>query len=155
MANNLHGENPRTVRTPKTRTEFLNALEITCNVTKACELSGLARQSAYDWRNEDKEFADAWQKALDVAADLLEEEAIRRAKDGCEEPVYQGGKLVGAVQKYSDTLMIFLLKGAKPRKYGDKLAHTGADGEGPVVIKIDREEIIGKLIGNRPAPPAE
>ena len=49
----------------------------------------------------------------------------------------------------------WLLAKLNPKKYGDKLAHTGADGAGPVVIKIDREEIIGKLIGNRPATPAE
>jgi terminase small subunit-like protein len=134
MPNQLHGENPRTIRTPKTRAEFLAALRETCNVTKACELSGVARRSIYDWRDEDSEFAADWQKALDVAADLLEEEAIRRAKDGTKKPVYQGGELVGHIQEYSDTLLIFLLKGAKPKKYSDLQRHTGADGEGPIQI---------------------
>jgi hypothetical protein len=136
MANNLHGDNPRTIRTPKTRAEFLEQLKVTCNVTKACELSGLARTSAYEWRDDDKDFAAEWQKSLDVAADLLEEEAVRRARDGTRKPVFQGGELVGHVQEYSDTLMIFLLKGAKPKKYNDRLALTGADGEGPVEISI-------------------
>ena len=67
-----------------------------------------------------------------MGGDVLEDEAVRRAKEGVEEPVYQGGKLVGHVQKYSDTLLIFLLKGAKPQKYGDKVRHTNGDGDGPI-----------------------
>lgn len=139
MANNLKGDNPRTNRTPKTRAEFLEALKVTCNITKACELSGLARTSAYEWREDDAEFAADWQKALEVASDLLEEEAIRRAKDGTNKPVYQGGQLVGHVQEYSDTLMIFLLKGAKPKKYMDRLVHTGPTGDGPIQAAITVE----------------
>jgi hypothetical protein len=125
MANTVHGENPRTIRTPKKREKFLDALKRTGNVTKACTLAGLGRTAVYEWRDEEEEFRQNWQKALDVAADLLEEEAIRRGKDGVKKPVYQGGKLVGHMQEYSDTLLIFLLKGAKPQKYGDKIAHTG------------------------------
>lgn len=138
MSNTLHGDNPRTIRTPKTRTEFLEAIKVTCNITKACEMSGLSRTSAYDWREDDKEFAADWQKALDVASDMLEEEAIRRAKDGTQKPVYQQGNLVGHVQEYSDTLMIFLLKGAKPKKYGDKvnLEHSGEVAVKRVVVDV-------------------
>ena len=135
--NTVPGDNPRTIRTPKTRADFLEALKETCNVSKACELSGLARRSAYDWREEDPEFARDWQKALDIAADGLEEEAVRRARDGTQKPVYQGGQLVGYVQEYSDTLLIFLLKGAKPKKYSEKLQHTGEDN-GPIQFVVTR-----------------
>ena len=140
MANNLKGDNPRTIRTPKTRAKFLEALKETCNITKACELSGLARTSAYDWKEEDPEFAADWQKALDVAADLLEDEAVRRARDGVNKPVFQGGQLVGHVQEYSDTLMIFLLKGAKPKKYVERLQQevSGPDG-GPIQSAVTVE----------------
>ncbi len=86
-------------------------------------MSGLGRASVYEWRGEEESFAEDWQKALEIGADLLEDEAVRRAKDGVEEPVYQGGKLVGHVQKYSDTLLIFLLKGAKPEKYRERSQH--------------------------------
>lgn len=118
----------QTIRTPKKREQFLDALRNTCNITKACDLAGLGRASAYEWREEDESFARDWKKALEMGADLLEDEAVRRAKDGVEEPVYQAGKLVGHVQKYSDTLLIFLLKGAKPKKYGDRMALSGSDG---------------------------
>jgi hypothetical protein len=121
MANLIKGPDPRTNRTPKKRTAFLEALKETCNIRKACELSGLPRTTAYEWRADDADFAAEWQKAVDISSDLLEEEAVRRAKDGTLKPVFQGGQLVGHIQEYSDTLLIFLLKGAKPKKYMDRL----------------------------------
>jgi len=120
MANRLHGDNPRTIRSPKKREKFLEYLRQTCNVTKACELSRISRRSAYEWRADDESFRADWQKALEIATDLLEDEAVRRAKDGVDRPVYQGGELVGHVREYSDTLLIFLLKGAKPEKYRER-----------------------------------
>jgi hypothetical protein len=47
----------------------------------------------------------------------LEDEAVRRAYEGVERPVFQGGKQVGVVREYSDTLLIFLLKALRPEKY--------------------------------------
>ncbi len=61
-------------------------------------------------RRRDEKFARAWDRALDSATDRLEQEAVRRAVDGVDEPVYQGGKKVGSITRYSDTLLIFLLK---------------------------------------------
>jgi hypothetical protein len=58
---------------------------------------------------------------------------VRRARDGITEPVCQGGKLVGHVQKYSDSLLIFLLKGAKPKKYSERMqAQISGSDDGPV-----------------------
>jgi hypothetical protein len=41
-------------------------------------------------------------------------EAWRRAVKGCRKPVYQGGQLVGYVREFSDLLLIFLIKAARP-----------------------------------------
>ena len=82
------------------------------------------RASAYEWRDDDPKFAQEWKKAIEVGADLLEEEALRRAVQGVQRPVYQGGRLVGNVREYSDTLLIFLLKGAKPQKYAERTNHN-------------------------------
>lgn len=109
----------RTVRTPKKREKFFDGLRRSCNVSKACKLAGIARNSAYLWRRDDKAFAAEWNKAIEQAADLLEEEAVRRAVTGVKKPVFQSGRL-GHVTEYSDTLLIFLLKGAKPQKYAER-----------------------------------
>lgn len=66
-------------------------------------------------------------------ADRLEREAMRRAHEGVRKPVYQGGKRVGFIQEYCDTLLIFLLKGLRPEKYREWFEHAGT-GKGGVIL---------------------
>ena len=56
-----------------------------------------------------------------------EDEADRRAMDGHDKPVYQGGRLVGHVTEYSDSLLALQLKAGNPGKYADhsKVEHRG------------------------------
>lgn len=69
-------------------------------VMAACRAVGISRTTWYRWRTEDKQFDIGVQEAQEAVADDLEQEAIKRAKDG-----------------KSDTLLIFLLKGLRPEKY--------------------------------------
>lgn len=101
--------------------KFLNAFAQYGGILRAEEHSGVTRQSHYHWLKEDPEYAKAFKEAFEMAGDMLENEAFRRAHDGVAKPVYQGKKLVGHVQEYSDTLLIFLLKGLRPEKYRDRL----------------------------------
>ena len=105
--------------TPK-KSAFLAAYARTASITKAAELAGIDRANHYDWKATDPQYVAAFEAAKLLATESLEDEAIRRAHEGVRKPVYQGGKKVGAVQEYSDTLMIFLLKGAKPEKYRER-----------------------------------
>ncbi|MDP2936788.1 MAG: hypothetical protein Q8O86_09895 [Dehalococcoidia bacterium] len=61
---------------------------------------------------------------------------------GTEKPVFQGGQQVGVVREYSDVLLIFLLKGARPEKYRDNLKadvnHSGQVSL-PDVVKVLEE----------------
>ena len=65
------------------------------------------------------------QHAMDI---VLEPEAIRRAVDGVEKAVYYRGAQVGVEREYSDTLLIFLLKGWKADRYTERreVFHRGA-----------------------------
>lgn len=107
-------------------------------MTRACEMAEIDRSTPYTepWL-QDEEFQESLSMAKAMAADHLEAEAIRRAYDGVEEPVgwYQGSP-GGTVTKYSDTLMIFLLKGAKPDKYVERHDHTVTPG-GVMVVPSD------------------
>ena len=60
-------------------------------------------------------------------------EARRRALTGVEQPVYYKGEAVGRIAKYSDTLLIFLLKAHWPKKSRDNVSaeHSGKDN-GPI-----------------------
>ncbi|API59627.1 hypothetical protein BSL82_10110 [Tardibacter chloracetimidivorans] len=123
-------------RTPEKEIAFLAALASTCSVAKACKAAGIeSRNTVYTWRAEDPDFARRWEEAKKLGADVLEDEAVRRAHDGTEEPVFYQGEATGTIQRYSDTLLIFLLKGAKPDVYKDRVAaeHSGPNG-GPIEV---------------------
>lgn len=112
---------PETVRTPEKEAELLAAVvKNGGNISKSCEEVGIGRQTVYDWKDAHEDFAQALEKACERGVDALEDEATRRAFHGVEEPVYQGGARIGTIQKYSDTLMIFLMKGRRRAKYGDR-----------------------------------
>lgn len=117
----------QTIRTPQTATAFLAVLAETGSVDKACDGAGIGRNTAYLWRRDDEDFRNRWEEAKAFAGDLLECEAYRRAVDGVEKPVYQGGKLVGVVMEYSDTLLSTLLRATLPDKYRDnsRVEHAG------------------------------
>ena len=51
--------------------------------------------------------------------------------------MYYQGEVCGTVRKYSDTLLIFLLKGQMKERYGDRVAHTGDNG-GPMEFVVTR-----------------
>ena len=95
---------------------FLKALTETANVSESCRRVGMSRRSAYDLRAADRVFAELWDDATETAVDHLEREAWQRALEGHEEPVFQRGKKVSTVRKYSDRLLIFLLSGNRPER---------------------------------------
>lgn len=74
----------------------------------------------YRLRESDPAFAAEWDQAKRIGAEALEDEARRRAHDGWDEPVHFQGQMVDTVRKFSDTLLIFLLKGAMPDKYRER-----------------------------------
>lgn len=91
----------------------------TASITRACEAAKVSRRTHYDWLEADEEYAAAIEKAAPQANKVLEDEATRRAIEGTLKPVYYLGRKVGDIREYSDTLLIFLLKGAQPDKYRD------------------------------------
>jgi hypothetical protein len=99
---------------------FLETLRRTGNVTAACGVARLPRETAYFWRSHNPEFAEAWDAALEQGLDALEDEVMRRAKDGVEEPVFYKGAVVGETKRYSDTLAMFVLKSKRREVWGDR-----------------------------------
>ncbi len=109
---------------------FLERLSVCGNVSESATAAGVCRATCYRESEADKDFRDAWQDAQEQANDLLEKEARRRAIEGCDEPIFYKGEDVGSIRKYSDTLMIFLLKAHRPEKFREtvQLNHAGHDG---------------------------
>ena len=129
--------NLQTSVTDQKKDNFLDRFEEVWTVTHAAAMAGISRKTVYEWANKDPEFAIKFSHAKEAVADMLEQEAIRRACQGINRPVYYQGQKVDTNKEYSDTLLIFLLKGQKPDKYGDKVRQeiTGESG-GPLRIEF-------------------
>ena len=96
------------------------------NIGKATAAIGYRRLDPYNWRRNDPAFAEQWIRAKELGVEMLEAEAIRRAYEGVEEPAgWHKGEPGMMVRKYSDTLLIFLLKGALPDKYRERVDVRG------------------------------
>lgn len=138
--------------TPSGRKEkqalFLAALGKCASIKQACDIAGIGRASVYRWQQSSAAFRTAVEEANKEANDTIEDEIVRRAIEGIEEPLVSMGKLVyieepvldedGApllddkgkpvlrivgqmkVRKYSDTLLLALAK-SRMKKYRDRV----------------------------------
>ncbi len=104
---------------------FLSMLSKTGNTSKACETSGMTRRQIMTLRERDRAFDRAYDDAMNDAADLLEAEAWRRALEGTTQSVLKAGLPVAdpvtkeplVVRRYSDPLLMMLLRGCRPEKF--------------------------------------
>lgn len=99
------------------KNEFLNYYIQFGTISKAAKKAGISRQTHYDWLKNDKKgvYHQAFELADKMAADLLEEEAFRRAVEGDTQVIYYKGEEVGRRRVYSDQLLSLLLKKKKPQ----------------------------------------
>lgn len=113
------------------------------NVTAAAKAAGIERNTVYVWQERDDAFVAAFREAEIKATDVLESEARRRAVEGVvtETPIYIKGELVNTIveTKYSDTLLIFLLKARAPEKYRERFDVTS--GGQPIVKAYAAEDL--------------
>ncbi len=92
----------RTIRTPKAREAFLSTLRAGWSVARAAKAAKIGRTSAFDWRNDDEQFAADWDEAIEAGTDIIEDHGLKRA-----------------INK-SDTLMALFLKARRPEKFKDR-----------------------------------
>jgi hypothetical protein len=109
---------------PKQR-EYLEKLAETGLKAHAARHVNVSREMVRYERKQNPAFEELEQEALTYFAEQLEAEAIRRAKDGVEKPVYYKGHVVGHITEFSDRLMEVLLKGRIPETYGDQMKGGG------------------------------
>jgi hypothetical protein len=121
------------VKTPEICGVFLLWLSKGYMPGVAAEKIGIARSTAFKWKREDPQFAEAWEEAIEVGNDLLEQELRRRAVEGYDRPVFQKGFCVGFERVYSDNVAMMLLQGRRRSVYGK--VQDGGDKETTVTIK--------------------
>ncbi len=106
---------------------FFHHLGRTGSVTVAADRAQLRRSSLYQRRQDDEEFAERWARALDLGVERLQDNAMNRAMNGTEKPVWRNGRQVGAIRQFDNRLLQFLLKAHRPDLYGDR-GHAAAPG---------------------------
>lgn len=74
-------------------------------MTDACQVVGKSTTSAYKARERVRGSRNRWDEAVDASRPSIESEVRRRAVEGWDEPIFQGGKQVGVRRRYSDTLL--------------------------------------------------
>lgn len=144
---------------------FLATLARTATVSQAAREAGVHKDTAYALRKRDAKFAKGWDDALEESNDVLRAEAWRRSVHGAENVVTHQGQLVlvwvdadGRVvppgdpaavrqaplveRRYSDQLLMFLMKAHDPERYGDRSQVDLTSGGKPVQFTL--------AIGERP-----
>ncbi len=101
----------------------------------ACRTLNISREALRLERQKNPAFAELETEALEYFNEKLESEAIRRARDGVDKPIYYKGVKVDTVREFSDRLMEVLLTGRIPEKYGKQLkGDTNVSVSGVLVI---------------------
>lgn len=113
---------------------FLAAFAHSGRVTYAGKAAQVNWRNHYNWLRDDAVYAMAFEVARGMVGDFLEEEAIRRAVEGVQKPVFYKGEHVDNETVYSDLLLIVALKGAKPEKYRE---NAKLEVEGTLTLAVE------------------
>ena len=80
-------------------------------------MAGMDWRMHYNWIDADKEYAESFARAKEMAADHGEDIVYERAFTGYDKPVTYEGEITATYKQPSDLLAMFWLKGARPDKY--------------------------------------
>jgi len=119
------GPSATRVRLVRAKHAFLADFALWANITSACQVAGIHRNTYYSWLERDPAFALGLKQADAAATERLEREAYRRAVVGSpyKRTSYWKGEPVGTDEKieYSDQLLMLLLRARRPETYREKV----------------------------------
>lgn len=120
---------------PDVQRAFIEALAETGSVEAACRRVNRAAVGAYLLRRHPQggSFRKAWEAALDLGIQKIEDVAMDRALNGVEVPVYAYGRIIGTRRVYNDRLLMFMLRNRAPKRF----AADGARG----MNALDRQRV--------------
>ena len=119
---------------------FLESLSNHGIVTRASEEANIGVARVWREHKNNPKFAALFDEARSIGLRRCIDEAVRRGADGFDEPIYQGGELVGYKKKYSDQLLQFVIQ-ANFDKYKNRNELTVEGGKNPLknetVLSLD------------------
>jgi len=111
---------------------FIEALADTGSVAAACRQVDMTTVGAYYLRRQPgaEEFRTAWEKAINLGVQRLEDIAMDRALNGVDVPIYSYGELIGTRKSYNDRLLMFMLRNRAPERFGNSVSGKSGRGGG-------------------------
>ena len=139
--------------TSKKKASFCEALAMGVTVATAAGAVGMSRSSAYQQRENDEAFGQGWSEALEEGKERLEAECRRRAM-GWNETRYDKDGNAYEVYRYSDNLLMFMLKKLDP-SYRERVDVNVSKTRRIIVdlLQVEKDEETGRLVladGNVP-----
>ncbi len=131
--------------TRKLQARFLDLFRRLGIVAPCARQAGIARDTVYQWLNRYPAFAAKFTDALESALDDAEAEVVRRGVVGWEEGVWHRGERVGSERRYSDGLLLALLKARRPRVWAPPMQ---AELTGMIGVSV---EVVQTAISRLPA----
>lgn len=124
---------------------FIRVLRKTGKKSFAAQAVGRALASLQRLRVHDEDFDREWLDAEHDLANDIEEEAVRRAMSGVEEPVFHKGEVVGHINRRSDTLLIRMLEATQPDKFARRSKTDLSSTDGTMTPQVGDTELIARL----------
>lgn len=134
---------------PKWIPKFLDGFAEQKTVSAASKLAGINRSTVYERRKTDPEFEEQFLDVEEEITQALEREAMRRAAEGVTRPIFHLGKEIGVERKFSDTLLIFLLKARRPDVYRERIdiQDERERSERAEIARASDAELDARLVG--------
>lgn len=126
---------------PEIQRDFIEALADTGSVRSAARAVGRSEVGAYQLRRhpEGDSFARAWEAALKLGIQKIEDVAMDRALNGVEVPVYHFGQIVGTRKVYNDYLLMFLLRNRSPKRFAADNAKAMSAVDKAYIARLTRD----------------
>lgn len=130
-------------RNPETIDRIIEAVSRGETLTSACASENLHRWTFYDWMKSDESLSQRFARARELGFDALADECIKIAnspQEGSVTTVDDKGisvrteDMLGHRKLQIETRLKLLAKW-DPKRYGDKIQHTG-DGGGPIAVNV-------------------
>jgi hypothetical protein len=121
-------------------------LSVTNSPTLAARAARVHRDTAFEHRKQDPEFAQFWADACERAVDLLEARVFQRAVEGDLEPVHYMGVVVDYVRKFDSRLQMDMLRGLRSEKFKTAGVNLNLGLKGDVfVLTEDQRHELGRM----------
>lgn len=133
MDGNETNETPkRKKRRPDWASAFLTLIRGGSAIIHACIKLKISKVTVYRRLDSDPVFKQKYEEAVEYQTTALLAEAFRRAHDGVEQPVFYKGEQVSFVREYSDSLLMFLIRGRDPQYRDSTRMQVAGDPSNPI-----------------------